>query len=104
MYILTLFTFSILHFITPDKIFLCRNEEKAWQSTTSNKQQSTHAILQESRTINNNNNMLYMYWELGRLPLNLYYTYMYIWKYIGQIGSRFYTIVMQGSEGGCCPV
>lgn len=45
-----------------------------------------------------------MYWELGRFPLNLYYTYMYIWKYIGQIGSRFYTIVMQGSEGGCCPV
>lgn len=54
--------------------------------------------------LNNNNNMLYMYWELGRLPLNLYYTYMYIWKYIGQIGSRFYTILMQGSEGGCCPV
>lgn len=25
--------------------------------------------------LNNNNNMLYMYWELGRFPLNLYYTY-----------------------------
>lgn len=72
MYILTLFTFSILHFITPDKIFLCRNEEKAWQSTTSNK---VHMQSCKKVELNNNNNMLYMYWELGRFPLNLYYTY-----------------------------